>query len=85
MPGPHVPSYKFVEVSWEDAVSGNTWEGPSDFGKPHPVITRGWLVKEDLEYIVTAGSVSIDENGKEQFNQTLVLPRGWILDGPLEL
>lgn len=65
---------KFVEVRWVDAMRGDGWSPLSD--APHVVrcITRGWLVKEDDEQVVIAGTTS----GDGEYGEMIAIPRGMV-------
>ncbi len=69
---------KFVEVSWLDAHSVATWV---DVDEPLPgpgvCVTRGWLVKETKEYLVLAGTLSLNPSGTVYaFGEVITIPKG---------
>jgi hypothetical protein len=74
--------FKYVEIEWTDANSGTGWETHDKLAKIIPVLTRGWLVYEDVYQVVVAGTWSPDqgENGKEQYNQTIAIPMGMVVN-----
>ncbi len=65
---------KFVEVEWLDACMGSGWEGPRELIAPHRCRTRGWLVKEEKDYIVLAHSIGV-EDGDEDVGGTIAIRR----------
>jgi len=74
------PPYKFVEVVWEDAASNSeTWVKAEEITAPEEVITRGWLVRDELKYVAIASSVSNEDLAEDHVGNTLTIPRGMIM------
>lgn len=74
------PPYKFVEIIWDDAASNaKTWVEIADIAVPAPVITRGWLVRDDPKYVSVASSVANEELEKDAVGNTMTVPRGMIV------
>ena len=76
--------FKFVEVSWADANSGTGWlrvgDPLRDLPSSSACVTRGWLIKEDEEAVVLAGTMGLPEgpDHEHEFNQVIAIPRGMI-------
>lgn len=69
--------YKFAEVHWEDAVSALRWTTGGELPKPSQVVSRGWVVAEELTHITLAGTLQTDHN--EEFGEIICIPRAMIL------
>ncbi len=68
--------WRFVEVTWMDAVSMAEWKSQDDLPKPVRCISRGWLVKETKRYLVTAASVVFKEDGSvDEVSELLAIPK----------
>lgn len=79
--GSYRPPYRFVEAIWDDAASNaETWVNLADIQRPERVITRGWLVKDDPEFVCIASSVAADEEHEENVGNTMTIPRGMIVE-----
>lgn len=65
---------KFVEVRWVDAMRSDGWCVLAE--APHVVkcITRGWLIREDDEQVILAGTTS----GDGEFGEVIAIPRGMV-------
>lgn len=67
------PKYKYVEVTWIDAISDSSWLQEADFPLPAIITTRGWLVREEKDFITLAGTL-----GQEgDFGEVITIPRCW--------
>lgn len=74
------PPYKFVEIIWDDAASNSkTWVEIADVAPPAPVITRGWLVRDEPKFVSVASSVSNEELEIDNVGNTMTVPRGMIV------
>lgn len=74
------PPYKFVEIIWDDAASNSrTWVEIADVAAPAPVITRGWLVKDEPKFVSVASSVAYEELEIDNVGNTMTVPRGMIV------
>lgn len=70
--------HKFVEVQWLDANSDSAWVVPRKFPKPVPVITRGWLVAEEIDHVVVAGSYIADDGEGPIYSEIIAIPMGMV-------
>jgi len=79
------PEYKFVEVTWADANSGTGWLRIGDPTRDLPsscaCVTRGWLIREDANAVVLAGTMGLPEGAEHEaeFNQVIAIPRGMVI------
>jgi hypothetical protein len=71
---------KVVEIVWLDACSGNEWCGTSEFPKPVKVTTRGWLVHEEPDYVVMAGTFQHHADGTAIIGECIAIPCGCIYE-----
>lgn len=79
MSEPYEPPYKYVEVIWDDAASNSqTWVGVKDVAVPAPVITRGWLVRDEPKFVSVASSIANEESESDTVGNTMTIPRGMI-------
>ena len=74
----HVPANgTFVTVKWVDIVVHGGWakaaEVATQWEKPSPCKTRGWLTEANADYILVAATRSLDE-----YNQYISIPIGVI-------
>jgi hypothetical protein len=54
--------FKRVLVEWIDANGETeTWTAEKDFPKPVLFTSVGWLVKQEVDYIVLAGTIQVSE------------------------
>lgn len=65
--------YKYVEVTWIDAVSVSEWVAPDKLPCPAVIRTRGWLVGENKDHITIAGTLSEDGG----YGEVITIPRCW--------
>jgi hypothetical protein len=67
-------------VAWEDPCTYSEWTYRKDAEKKkaQEVLSIGFLVSEDEDYITLALDVSTDEEGDEQFNAYAVIPKGCV-------
>jgi hypothetical protein len=73
------PPYKFVEIIWDDAASNSqTWVQIQDVTAPAPIITRGWLIRDEPKFVALASSVSNEELEDDHVGNTMTIPRGMI-------
>lgn len=80
MTKPYRPPYKFVEIVWDDAASNSdAWVHKDDIALPEQVITRGWLIKEDVRSVAIASSVSNIEEFEDTVGNTMTIPIGMIV------
>ena len=74
------PPYKFVEIIWDDAASNSqTWVHVQDVAAPAPVITRGWVIRDEPKFVALASSVSNEELEEDHVGNTMTIPRGMIV------
>ncbi|RLF67112.1 MAG: hypothetical protein DRN30_00775 [Thermoplasmata archaeon] len=66
--------YRKVTIKWRDANAYSGWWEIDDI-VPLDVVSTGFIVKENKNYIVLAGSVA--ENG--QINNAISIPKKWII------
>lgn len=72
-------SLRYVEVSWLDAVAGNSWASIRDDDSLAKCISRGWVMKEDDKMILLCGTVGFDEDGLvSEANNTMAIPKGMV-------
>ncbi len=66
-----------VCIAWEDPCNYSEWAYKQDAEKKtaSEVLSIGFLVKEDDQYITLALDISIDEDDDEQFNSYAVVPK----------
>ena len=70
--------FPFVEVRWMDAHSTDEWTKYAGLPELAPITTRGWLIKDEKDYIVIAGTVAHEDRGEETlYGEVLAIPRGW--------
>lgn len=75
------PDYTPVVIEWQDptSVGGWIWKDKlaSEF-KKHPVMcyTVGWIVKENEEKIMVAGSIMV---GRAQYGELFIIPKSCII------
>lgn len=72
-----LPHNKFVEVVWNDAASNDGWVELTADTDPQQIITRGWLVKENPNYLVLAASLQIGK--ADTVGSTQIIPLGMIV------
>ncbi len=76
MPTRKLP-FQRVRVVWLDAYSTDTWENFKAGGEypwqRHEVITEGWLIAENDEYVAVAASVGPDPEGGGYFDATGIM------------
>lgn len=81
MSDPAAP-FKRVIIDWLDAFSEDGWADfdDKDVRSEHPVTTIGWVIREDDNYIVVAGSISPDprKSGNWQVSGAMGIPKGCI-------
>lgn len=79
--------YPFIEVIWDDAASNiNEWVSPADLAKPERIISRGWLVREDANYVVVAASIVAAGSIEDDVSNVTCIPKGMIVErNPLKL
>ena len=72
---------KFLEVEWMDIVVGSEWDKRNELPKPHKCTSRGWLVLEEVDFIVLSATLGKHQDPKEEdeYNQTVAIPRGCII------
>lgn len=81
-PVPIIP-FRRVTVCWLDAFSEDGWVDHDDAEvvARHEVVTTGWIIREDVEYVVVAGTVSPDprRRGNWQVSGAMGIPKGCVL------
>lgn len=72
--------WPFVEIWWHDACAPEAaWVHEDDLPEtPAHVITRGWLVKDEPDFVLTVGSFISEEDDKWTFGDVCVIPTGMI-------
>lgn len=66
--------FKCVEVVWVDSISnGEGWVSEKDLPSPARMTTRGWLVKQEAEYVCIAGTYYKTDN--MMFGEAVAIPR----------
>lgn len=79
---PIVPFYR-VTIRWLDAFSEDGWTDytDGDVVARHEVITTGWVIRDDADYVVVAGTVSPDPRkpGNWQVSGAMGIPHGCII------
>ena len=72
------PKWKFVEVVWEDAVSLVQWGSEENLPRIQTCTTRGWLVREELDYIVLCATVGENPEEENSLSEIIAIPMGCI-------
>lgn len=67
---------KVVRVLWRDIVTSHGWQEDTKLD-PASCETVGFLVGEDLDTLVVASTVGVDEDHKE-YNSLCAIPRGCV-------
>lgn len=80
---PKLP-FRKVKVVWLDAYSTDAWENFNPATYPfqeHKVVTDGYLIAQNTEYIAVAGSVGPDPENSDHFDASGIMhiPRGMIV------
>jgi hypothetical protein len=70
--------FRFLEIVWLDACSGQEWCGKDDLPSPVMVTTRGWCVFECPEYLVMAGTFQHHADGHVMVGECIAVPAGCI-------
>lgn len=65
---------KLVRVEWADALAEHGWRKVEDISGPSPIVTVGFLAREDDTAVVVCASAT--EDG--EWNNCMVVPRGMI-------
>ncbi len=73
-----IAPWPFVEVRWIDSATSGGWAEIKDLPKPADMITRGWLVVDNDDYITLAGTYYHDD-GIVQVGEFISIPRVSIL------
>ena len=71
---------EMLRVEWWDAVASNGWESADDTKANvslHKIETVGFLVHEDDDCLVLAGSRSWDD---DETNNRMAIPKRWIIN-----
>lgn len=71
-----LPYSTFLEVEWEDAASNDGWVAKDEDTSPEIIVSRGWLVKDEIGYITLANS--IHKTSDAEVGGTQTIPRGMI-------
>lgn len=75
------PKYKYVEVTWVDAVSVSEWVTEDNLPELATIITRGWLIYEDTTRLTIAGTLAKDGG----YGEVISIPRCWANVKPLKV
>jgi hypothetical protein len=65
---------RLVIVEWTDAACDASWQNEGTILTPSKVYTAGWLLHEDAEHIMVAGTIA--QSG--DFNQTMTIPASMV-------
>lgn len=71
-----LPYSTFLEVEWEDAASNEGWVAKDEDTSPEIIVSRGWLVKNEIGYVTLANS--IHKTSDAEVGGTQTIPRGMI-------
>lgn len=66
-----------MEVTWDDATSNDGWVGVKDNIELERVVSRGWLIKQTIDFITLAASVFIGD--ADTVGSTMTIPCGMII------
>lgn len=69
-----VPKYKFLQITWDDAVSTSDWISHDDLPDLLRIVSRGWAVKDTPKGITLASTINGD-----QFGEVTTIPKGMIV------
>lgn len=71
-----VRKYKFVEVTWEDAVTYSGWKTEEALNEmvPDICVTTGWLLRRTDKHLIMAHTRS-----EEEFTGVVIIPAKWIV------
>jgi hypothetical protein len=73
------PPFPYVSIEWLDACSDDEWELVSDTKfERHTVVTTGYVICENTEYVCVASAIGPKEGGWETSNR-MFIPHGCIL------
>lgn len=76
-PEGRLTDYPYMEVRWVDANAKEGWVDADSDLSPSNMVTRGWLYRDEKDYIVLANSLSMDD--KVTVGGTNTIPRGMIV------
>lgn len=68
-----------MKVMWNDASHGTgAWQLTSELPTTSPIVSYGWLAKDDPDLIVLAGT-HYTNDGTDYWGATIAIPRGMVI------